>query len=192
MAEPAAGRSRPGRGAAKLRSAGDVAEPRRGGAARRPTGTHRARPCSGGGVVRGGIPPDYPPGAEASGPPSPRQAPALAQNADLLRGVKPPETGCGATCAKGAFCVGAGGRGRRGGWGPDGPGWRAAPIPTEGAGRLGEPGSPSGPRRKTGGALPVTARNPQAKRARIGVSIRALISSLIYLREILVLRLRQQ
>lgn len=193
MAKPAAGRSRPGRGAAELRSAGDVAEPKRGGAARRPTGTHRARPCSGRGVVRGGIPPDYPPGAKASGCPSPRGDPALAQNAGFCRGLPPCSFGGGAPkLYKSPFCVGAGGRGRRGGWGPDGPGWRAAPIPTEGAGRLGEPGSPSGPRRKTESRFRSSARNPQDKNGPGRGGDPGLISSLFYPIGILVLILCQQ
>ena len=150
---------------------------RRGEAARRPTGTHRARPCSDrGGVVRGGIPPDFPPGAEASGPPSPRQAPALAQNRTFCgRSLKQV---CGANLHKMWFCVGAGGRGRRGGWGPRRPRMASCSHLHRGSGPGGGAGATDGPRRKTGGALPVTARNPQAKRARVVVAIRAPISTL--------------
>ena len=162
MAEPARGGAAPGAERRSLRSAGDGAEPAEG-RSRAPTDRDAASAplLRSGGWCGGVSPPDFPPGAKASGPPCRWGDPALAQNADLLRGVKPPETGCGATCAKGAFCVGAGGRGRRGGWGPDGPGWGAAPTCTEGAGRLGEPGSPSGPRMKTGSAPPVTGEESQ-------------------------------
>lgn len=141
-------------------------------------------------MVRGGIPPDYPPGAKASGCPSPRGDPALAQNRTFCgRSLKQV---CGANLHKMWFCVGAGGRGRRGGWGPDVPGRRAAPIRTEGAGQLGEPGSPAGTRRKTESRFRSSARNPQDKNGPGPGGDPGLISSLSYLREILVLILRQQ
>lgn len=136
---------------------------RRGEAARRPTGTHRARPCSGRGGGAGGYPPPTSRRErKRAARPAQGRPPHLRKTQGFVGACPPCSFGGGAPkLYKSPFCVGAGGRGRRGGWGPVGPGWGAAPICTEGAGRLGEPGSPSGPRRKTGGALPVSSEESQ-------------------------------
>lgn len=85
MAEPARGEAAPGAERRSLRSAGDGAEPAEG-RSRAPTDRDAASAPllqSGGGA--GGLPPDYPPGAEASGPACPRGDPALAQNRRFCR-----------------------------------------------------------------------------------------------------------
>lgn len=176
MAEPARGGAAPGAERRSLRSAGDGAEPAEG---RSRAPTDRDAPGApllrSGGWCGGVSPPTSRRERKRAARPAQGRPPHLRKTQGFVGACPPCSFGGGAPkLYKIPFCVGAGGRGRRGGWGPVGPGWGAAPICTRGAGRLGEPGSPSGPRRKTGGALPVTARNPQAKRARIGVSIRAL------------------
>lgn len=146
---------------------------RRGEAARRPTGTHRARPCSGRGGGAGGYPPRLSTGSESERPTQPKAGPRTCAKPDILWAK--PETGLRSKLAQNVVL-------RRCGWQGT-------------AGRLGSPTSPDGgrlpsaPRERDswGSRGPQLARGekrnrgsghrrgiPKIKTARVVVAIRAL------------------
>ena len=95
---------------------------RRGEAARRPTGTHRARPCSGRGGGAGGYPPRLLAGSGSERPAQPKAGPRTCAKPDILWAK--PETGLRSKLAQNVVL-------RRCGWQGT-------------AGRLGSPPSPDG------------------------------------------------
>lgn len=126
---------------------------RRGEAARRPTGTHWARPCSGRGGGAGGYPPRLPAGSESERPTLPMGRPRTCAKPDILWAK--PETGLRSKLAQNVVLRRCGREGPTGRLGPRRPRMVSCSHPHRGSGTAGGAGVPSWHAEKNGIVVPV-------------------------------------
>lgn len=144
----------------------------RGEAARRPTGTRRARPCSGRGGGAGGYPPRLPAGSESERPTLLMGRPRTCAKPDILWAK--PETGLRSKLAQNVVLRRCGREGTAGRLGPRRPRMGSCSHLHRGSGTAGGAGVPIRPAEKNRRCASGHGKESPSEKARIDTPIRAL------------------